>query len=135
VQLSERTRGLIGKTELGLMKASAHLINTSRGPIVDEAAFIPALREKRVAGAGLDVFEIEPLPIAHPFRKLDNVILRRTSATSPYRIIGRSSPAWSTTFAPSSTANRCACSLGLRPSTVTDLEHQDGGRHRERDDT
>ena len=75
VQLSERTRGLIGKNELGLMKPAAYLINTSRGPIVDEAALIAALREKRIAGAGLDVFDIEPLPVEHPFRKLDNVAL------------------------------------------------------------
>jgi len=75
VQLSERTRGLIGKNELGLMKTSAYLINTSRGPIVDEAALIAALRERRVAGAGLDVFNAEPLPVEHPFRKLDNVVL------------------------------------------------------------
>jgi phosphoglycerate dehydrogenase-like enzyme len=75
VQLSERTRGLIGRNELGLMKPAAYLINTSRGPIVDEAALIAALREKRIAGAGLDVFDIEPLPVEHPFRKLDNVVL------------------------------------------------------------
>ena len=66
VQLSERTRGLVGRSELGLMKPSAFLINTSRGPIVDEAALIAALREKRIAGAGLDVFDIEPLPVEHP---------------------------------------------------------------------
>ena len=75
VQLSERTRGLIGKHELGLMKPGAYLINTSRGPIVDEAALIAALRESRIAGAGLDVFDIEPLPLEHPFRKLNNVVL------------------------------------------------------------
>jgi D-3-phosphoglycerate dehydrogenase len=75
VQLSERTRGLIGAEELGLMKPSAYLINTSRGPIVEEAALIAALREKRLAGAGLDVFDIEPLPIEHPLRKLDSVVL------------------------------------------------------------
>jgi D-3-phosphoglycerate dehydrogenase len=75
VQLSERTRGLIGAGELGLMKPSAYLINTSRGPIVEETALIAALREKRLAGAGLDVFDIEPLPIEHPLRKLDNVVL------------------------------------------------------------
>jgi phosphoglycerate dehydrogenase-like enzyme len=75
VQLSQRTRGLIGARELGLMKPSAFLINTSRGPIVDEAALIAALRAKRIAGAGLDVFDIEPLPIEHPLRKLDNVVL------------------------------------------------------------
>ena len=75
MQLSERTRGLIGKHELGLMKPGAYLINTSRGPIVDEAALIAALRESRIAGAGLDVFDIEPLPLEHPFRKLNNVVL------------------------------------------------------------
>jgi phosphoglycerate dehydrogenase-like enzyme len=75
LQLSERTRGLIGARDLGLMKPSAYLINTSRGPIVEEAALIAALRDKRIAGAGLDVFDIEPLPIEHPLRKLDNVVL------------------------------------------------------------
>ena len=74
-QLSPRTRGLIGANELGLMKKSAYLINTSRGPIVDEAALIAALREKRIGGAGLDVFDIEPLPVEHPLRKLDNVVI------------------------------------------------------------
>jgi len=75
VQLSQRTRGLIGARELGLMKPSAYLINTSRGPIIEEAALVAALRERRIAGAGLDVFDIEPLPAAHPFRKLDNAVL------------------------------------------------------------
>ena len=75
VQLSPRTRGLIGVNELGLMKPTAYLINTSRGPIVDEAALIAALRGKHIAGAGLDVFDIEPLPVDHPLRRLDNVVL------------------------------------------------------------
>ena len=75
LQLSPRTRGLIGARELGLMKPSAYLINTSRGPIIDEAALIAALREKRIAGAALDVFDTEPLPLDHPFRKLDNVVI------------------------------------------------------------
>jgi D-3-phosphoglycerate dehydrogenase len=75
LQLSERTRGLIGTRELALMKPSAFLINTSRGPIVEEAALLTALREKRIAGAGLDVYDIEPLPTAHPLRTLDNVLL------------------------------------------------------------
>jgi phosphoglycerate dehydrogenase-like enzyme len=57
------------------MKGGAYLINTSRGPIVEEAALIAALREKRIAGAGLDVFDIEPLPVEHPLRALDNVVL------------------------------------------------------------
>jgi phosphoglycerate dehydrogenase-like enzyme len=75
VVLSQRTRGLIGPKELALMKPTAYLINTSRGPIVDEAALLAALGEKRIAGAGLDVFDVEPLPRDHPFRKMDNVVL------------------------------------------------------------
>ena len=73
--LSPRSRGLVGAQELALMKKSAYLVNTSRGPIVDETALIAALREKRIAGAGLDVFDPEPLPVDHPLRKLDNVVL------------------------------------------------------------
>lgn len=75
VVLSQRTRGLIGAKELGLMKPTAYLINTSRGPIVDEAALLAALTERRIAGAGLDVFDVEPLPRDHPLRRLDNVVL------------------------------------------------------------
>jgi len=75
VQLSERTRGLIGGKEIGLMKPTAYLINTARSPIVDEAALLAALRDRRIAGAGLDVFETEPLPLDHPLRKLDNAVI------------------------------------------------------------
>jgi len=75
VVLSQRTRGIVDARELGLMKSSAYLINTSRGPIVDEAALLAALRDNRIAGAGLDVFDIEPLPLDHPLRKLNNVVL------------------------------------------------------------
>jgi len=73
--LSDRTRGLVGETELALMKPDAFLINTSRGPIVDERALIAALQAGRIAGAGLDVFDIEPLPSDHPLRLLPNVTL------------------------------------------------------------
>ena len=73
--LSDRSRGLVGAKELGLMKKSAYLINTSRGPIVDEKALIAALQAKSIAGAGLDVFDVEPLPLDHPFRKMDNVVI------------------------------------------------------------
>jgi phosphoglycerate dehydrogenase-like enzyme len=73
--LSERTRGLLGARELGLMKRSAYLVNTSRGPIVDEAALVRALRDGTIAGAGLDVFEPEPLPADHPFRSLPNIVI------------------------------------------------------------
>jgi phosphoglycerate dehydrogenase-like enzyme len=75
VVLSARTRGLIGAAELALMKPTAYLINTSRGPIVDEAALIAALRGGKIAAAGLDVFDVEPLPLDHPFRKMDNVVI------------------------------------------------------------
>jgi phosphoglycerate dehydrogenase-like enzyme len=73
--LSQRTRGLVGAKELAAMKPSAYIINTSRGPIIEEAALLAALREKTIAGAGLDVFDVEPLPVEHPLRKMDNVVL------------------------------------------------------------
>jgi phosphoglycerate dehydrogenase-like enzyme len=73
--LGERTRGLIGERELGLMKRSAYLVNTSRGPIVDEGALIRALQDGTIAGAGLDVFDEEPLPRDHPFRRLPNIVI------------------------------------------------------------
>jgi phosphoglycerate dehydrogenase-like enzyme len=72
--MSKRTRGLVGAAELALMKPTAWLINTSRGPIVDEQALIASLRARAIAGAGLDVFDIEPLPAQHPFRSLENVL-------------------------------------------------------------
>jgi phosphoglycerate dehydrogenase-like enzyme len=72
--LSPRTKGLVGVAELQSMKPAARLINTSRGPIVDEPALIEVLRERRIAGAALDVFDVEPLPTDHPFRLLDNVL-------------------------------------------------------------
>jgi len=73
--LSDRTRGLVGEAELAGMKPTGYLINTSRGPIVDEAALLGALTSNAIAGAGLDVFEVEPLPKDHPLRKLENVVL------------------------------------------------------------
>jgi phosphoglycerate dehydrogenase-like enzyme len=72
--LSGRTRGLIGAPEFALMKPTARFVNTSRGPIVDDAALIDALQARRIAGAAVDVFNVEPLPPDHPFRKLDNVL-------------------------------------------------------------
>ena len=72
--LSDRTKGLVGAAELQAMKPSARLVNTSRGPIVDEPALIEVLREHRIAGAALDVFDVEPLPADHPFRSLDKVL-------------------------------------------------------------
>ncbi|MEW6672285.1 MAG: D-2-hydroxyacid dehydrogenase family protein [Thermodesulfobacteriota bacterium] len=73
--LSERTRGLIGAPEIGLMKPSAYIINTSRGPIIQEKELVEALRSGRIAGAGLDVFETEPLPPGHPLLSLPNVLI------------------------------------------------------------
>ena len=73
--LSDRTRGLVGERELSLMKPSAYLINTSRGPIVDEAALVEALKSRQIAGAGIDVYDVEPPPADHPLRSLANVTL------------------------------------------------------------
>jgi phosphoglycerate dehydrogenase-like enzyme len=73
--LGDRTRGLVGARELALMKPTAFLVNTSRGPIVDEAALIETLHQRRIAGAGLDVFDEEPLPTDHPFLRLDNTLI------------------------------------------------------------
>ncbi len=75
LQLSERTRGLLGARELGLMKPTALLVNTSRGPIVDERSLIGALERRAIAGAALDVFDEEPLPPDHPLRRLDNTVI------------------------------------------------------------
>jgi phosphoglycerate dehydrogenase-like enzyme len=75
VQLSARTRGLVGARELGLMKPTAYLINTARGPIVDEAALVQVLQARTIAGAGLDVFDQEPLPPGHPLTLLENTLL------------------------------------------------------------
>ena len=75
VILSERTRGIVGADELALMKPTAVLINTSRGPIIDEAALVATLSKGAIRGAGLDVYDREPLPDDSPLRKLDNVVL------------------------------------------------------------
>ena len=72
--LSGRTRGLVGATELALMKPTARLVNTSRGPIVVEADLIAAIRDKKIAGAAIDVFDQEPLPLDHPLRSLPNLL-------------------------------------------------------------
>src|SRR5882757_5083210 len=75
VVLSERSRGLVGRDDLARMKPTSYLVNTARGPIVDEAALLETLQQRKIAGAGIDVFSVEPLPVDHPFRKLDNIVL------------------------------------------------------------
>ncbi|WP_255556877.1 D-2-hydroxyacid dehydrogenase family protein [Sodalis sp. dw_96] len=72
--LSERSRGIVDASSIALMKPSAYLVNTSRGPLVDEAALIAALQQHHITGAALDVFDQEPLPRDHPFRRMDNVL-------------------------------------------------------------
>jgi phosphoglycerate dehydrogenase-like enzyme len=75
VRLSSLTRGLLGPRELALLKPTAYLINTARGPLIEEAALVAALRERRIAGAALDVFDLEPIPPDHPLLTLENVVL------------------------------------------------------------
>src|SRR6185503_19962381 len=75
VVLSQRSRGLVGAADLARMKPTSYLVNTARGPIVDEAALLETLQRRRIAGAGIDVFSFEPLPVDHPFRQLDNLVL------------------------------------------------------------
>jgi phosphoglycerate dehydrogenase-like enzyme len=73
--LTRETKGLIGKSEIAAMKSGAVVINVGRGPVIDEAALVRALTEKRIKGAALDVFDHEPLPEGHPFYRLENVLL------------------------------------------------------------
>lgn len=92
LKLSEHSTGLVGAGELALMKQNAILVNTSRGPILEEVALIEALRSKSIGGAALDVFDTEPLPEGHPLRTMDNVIATPHIgyvADRPYRIFYR----------------------------------------------
>jgi phosphoglycerate dehydrogenase-like enzyme len=75
LKLSERSRGVVGASELAAMKPTAYLVNTSRGPIVDEAALLQALDARSIAGAALDVYDVEPLPADHPLRAAPNTVL------------------------------------------------------------
>jgi glyoxylate reductase len=75
VPLLPSTRHIIGRKELAMMKPTALIVNTSRGPVIDQDALTEALKEKRITGAALDVFEVEPIPIDHPLLKLDNVVV------------------------------------------------------------
>jgi phosphoglycerate dehydrogenase-like enzyme len=73
--LGPRSRGLVGAAELARMKPTSYIVNTARGPIIDEAALLETMQQKRIAGAAIDVYSVEPLPVDHPFRKLDNMVL------------------------------------------------------------
>jgi D-3-phosphoglycerate dehydrogenase len=75
VVLGPRSRGLVGREDLLRMKSTAYIVNTARGPIIDETALLEVLQQKKIAGAGIDVFSVEPLPVDHPFRKLDNMVI------------------------------------------------------------
>jgi phosphoglycerate dehydrogenase-like enzyme len=75
VVLSERSRGLISAADLARMKPTSFIVNTARGPIIDEMALLQTLQARKIAGAAVDVFSVEPLPVDHPFRKLDNLVL------------------------------------------------------------
>ena len=75
VVLGPRSRGLVGRDDFARMKPTSYLVNTARGPIVEEAALLEALQQRKIAGAAVDVFAVEPLPVEHPFRKLDNIVL------------------------------------------------------------
>ena len=75
VPLTESTKGIVGAAQLALMKPTAILVNTARGPVIDQSALVAALQNGKIAAAGLDVFEVEPLPTGHPFTRLPNVVL------------------------------------------------------------
>src|SRR5262249_16515190 len=92
LKLSERSRNLVGAAELAAMKPTALLVNTSRGPIVDESALVKALQSKSLGGPAPDVFDTEPLPADHPLRTLDNVLATPHIgyvADRPYKIFYR----------------------------------------------
>ena len=108
LRLSDRTRGLIGRDELAAMKPTAFLVNTSRGPIVDESALVDALHAGTIAGAALDVFDVEPLPDDHPLRTAPNTVLTPPSATSRRRTTACSTRKPRRTSAASAQATPCA---------------------------
>jgi phosphoglycerate dehydrogenase-like enzyme len=93
VPLTAETRHLIGARELALMRPEAVIVNTCRGGVIDEAALIDALERGRLAGAGLDVFEDEPLPVDHPLSRLPNVVLSGHAATFTWLSVQRTTEA------------------------------------------
>jgi len=113
VDLNESTRHLIGARELGLMKPTAYLLNSSRGPVIDEAALVAALRERRIAGAGLDVFENEPA-LAPGLAELDNVVI------PPH--LGSATTGTRTKMATLAAANVVAMLRGERPPNIVNPE-------------
>jgi phosphoglycerate dehydrogenase-like enzyme len=113
-RLTEATRHLLGAAQLALMKPSAYLVNVARGELIDQAALVAALRERRIAGAGLDVFEVEPLAPDDPLLGLDNVILTPHWSAS-------TSDVWAATGAAMAEGMlRAAC--GLVPANVVNPE-------------
>jgi glyoxylate reductase len=113
IALSKETRHLIGPRELGWMKSSAYLINTSRGPVVDEAALVEALRNRQIAGAGLDVYENEPIP-APGLVELDNVVC------IPH--LGSATEATRAKMATMAAENLVAALRGERPPNLVNAE-------------
>ena len=118
-RLTAETRGLIGAPQLALMKPAAYFINVGRGELVDQQALVAALRDRRIAGAGLDVFEVEPLPPDDPLIGLDNVILTPHWSAS-------TSDVWRATGAAMAEGMiKAAC--GERPDNVVNPEVFDAG--------
>lgn len=127
--LGERNRGLLGAAELALLKPTAYLVNASRAAIVDQDALLAALHDGRIAGAGVDVFDVEPLPAGHPMRTAPACSPPRTSATSPVPTTPRTTARRSRTSAPSSTAHRSgACPENGRKPGAEDRAGRPAGR-------
>ena len=89
------------------MKPTAYIVNTARGPIIDEGALLEALQQKKIAGAGIDVFSVEPLPVDHPFRKLDNIVLTPHLGYVTEEVSATTTARWSRASTPGSRASRC----------------------------
>jgi D-3-phosphoglycerate dehydrogenase len=122
VTLTAQTRGLIGEAELALMRPDAFLVNTSRGGAIDEAALARALSERRIAGAALDTFEVEPLPAASPLRNLDNVWLTPHNVGHTLEL--------QQSFVPATIENITRISRGEPPLYVANPEALDRWRQR-----